>query len=53
MTELSGQHSGVTIGDLFKGPKYSVESCGRGVPDTESKIVDIETGIEFWSDNRS
>ena len=44
MTETSLVHSLTTLADKHKGPKYAYESCGRGLPYMESKIIDPETG---------
>jgi fatty-acyl-CoA synthase len=44
MTETSYCHSVASYEDATKGFKYAYESCGRGLPSTESKIIDIQTG---------
>lgn len=44
MTETSLCHSQTTRSDKLKGDVYAYESCGRGLPFTESKIVDVSTG---------
>jgi long-subunit acyl-CoA synthetase (AMP-forming) len=44
MTETSLCHSETCKTDVLRGDKYAYESCGRGLPYTESKIVDQSTG---------
>ena len=44
MTETSLCHSLTAKTDKLKGDKYAYESCGRGLPFTESKIIDPDTG---------
>ena len=44
MTETSYCHTVATYEDATKGFKYAYESCGRGLPTTESKIINVKTG---------
>ena len=44
MTETSLCHSITTMSCKKRGNKYAYESCGRGIPFSESKIVNLENG---------